>query len=59
MDPETTLIEALEWMLDASKSPDSAYPPLAAADKLRELADWLDNGGFAPKFSGDWDWPRK
>lgn len=45
MDPNTALVEALKSLLDPANDPDNRN---AASEHLRDLADWLDNGGFAP-----------
>ena len=69
MDPRTCLIETLEAILDAGRPNSGKYDDEAevaeirrgeAVEGLRNLADWLEGGGFVPSVaSGDWDWPRQ
>ena len=66
MDPRATLIRILEAILEAACiEPESEITKCAhaaaageAVDALRDLADWMEAGGFAPDVrSGDWNWP--
>lgn len=47
MDPEETLRQALEELYSLSDVPE-AGSALAAIDRLRALADWLEKGGYPP-----------
>jgi len=52
MDPAAALLSALKYCEDVAHSGTDyeilALAKSAAADSFRNLADWLDNGGFTP-----------
>ena len=58
MDPRKCLINALECLVAMQDEGPNGFSRMDAVEYLRDLAEWLDSGGFAPNVvSADWDWP--